>query len=100
MLARNVWRFEGPKISMPHAYRSGLRVRSTFAPRRVSERPSSPSETVNWGRRMDDDLLDALDWAISEGIVDPARIVIMGMRYGSYAVPSKESGHLLCTLPG
>jgi dipeptidyl aminopeptidase/acylaminoacyl peptidase len=39
-----------------------------------------------WGARMDDDLLDAVDWAVGEGIADPARIAIMGGSYGGYAV--------------
>lgn len=38
-----------------------------------------------WGRRMDDDLLDAVAWAVAEGIADPARIGIMGTSYGGYA---------------
>jgi dipeptidyl aminopeptidase/acylaminoacyl peptidase len=38
-----------------------------------------------WGAGMDDDLLDAVDWAISEGVADPARIAIMGGSYGGYA---------------
>lgn len=38
-----------------------------------------------WGRRMDDDLLDAVDWAIARGIADPKRIAIMGGSYGGYA---------------
>ncbi len=38
-----------------------------------------------WGAKMDDDLLDAVAWAISEGIADPARIAIMGGSYGGYA---------------
>ncbi|MFT4068048.1 S9 family peptidase [Paraburkholderia sp.] len=41
-----------------------------------------------WGRRMDDDLLDAIDWAIRAGVADPARIAIMGISYGGYAVLS------------
>ena len=39
-----------------------------------------------WGRRMDDDLLDAVAWATGEGIADPTRIAIMGGSYGGYAV--------------
>lgn len=39
-----------------------------------------------WGRRMDDDLLDAVSWAVAEGVADPARIAIMGGSYGGYAV--------------
>ncbi|MBG0812096.1 S9 family peptidase [Methylosinus sp. H3A] len=38
-----------------------------------------------WGRRMDDDLLDAVDWAIRQGIADMSRIAIMGGSYGGYA---------------
>lgn len=38
-----------------------------------------------WGRRMDDDLNDAVDWAIRQGIADMSRIAIMGVSYGGYA---------------
>ena len=38
-----------------------------------------------WGRRMDDDLLDAIAHAVAEGIADPSRIAIMGGSYGGYA---------------
>lgn len=41
-----------------------------------------------WGRAMDDDLLDAVAWAINEGIADPDRIAIIGTSYGGYAVLS------------
>jgi dipeptidyl aminopeptidase/acylaminoacyl peptidase len=39
-----------------------------------------------WGRRMDDDLLDAVAWAVDNGIADPSRVAIMGGSYGGYAV--------------
>ncbi len=39
-----------------------------------------------WGRHMDDDLLDAVAWAAARGIADPARVAIMGGSYGGYAV--------------
>ena len=38
-----------------------------------------------WGRRMDDDLLDAVAWAIDQGYADPKRVAIMGGSYGGYA---------------
>ncbi|MDF0546034.1 S9 family peptidase [Sphingobium sp. H39-3-25] len=41
-----------------------------------------------WGRRMDDDLEDAVAWAIDESIADPMRLAIMGTSYGGYAVLS------------
>lgn len=38
-----------------------------------------------WGGRMQDDLLDGVDWAIRNRVADPARIAIMGASYGGYA---------------
>ena len=37
------------------------------------------------GRGMQDDLDDAMDWAVAEGIADPARVCIVGGSYGGYA---------------
>lgn len=37
------------------------------------------------GRGMQDDLDDAMDWAVGEGIVDPARVCVVGGSYGGYA---------------
>lgn len=39
-----------------------------------------------WGRKMQDDLADAMDWAVAQGIADPAKCAIMGASYGGYAV--------------
>jgi acylaminoacyl-peptidase len=38
-----------------------------------------------WGGKMHDDLIDAVDWAVAEGIADRARIAIYGGSYGGYA---------------
>nr|BAL56207.1 aminopeptidase [uncultured Acetothermia bacterium]BAL59919.1 aminopeptidase [Candidatus Acetothermum autotrophicum] len=38
-----------------------------------------------WGGKMHDDLVDAVQWAIVEKIADPKRIAIMGGSYGGYA---------------
>ncbi|MCH7787309.1 MAG: S9 family peptidase [Chloroflexi bacterium] len=38
-----------------------------------------------WAGKMHDDLIDAVDWAVKEGIADPRRIAIMGGSYGGYA---------------
>ena len=40
---------------------------------------------LEWGGKMHDDLLDAVQWAITEGIADPNRVAIMGGSYGGYA---------------
>lgn len=37
------------------------------------------------GRRMQDDLDDAMDWAVKQGIADPARVCVVGSSYGGYA---------------
>lgn len=38
-----------------------------------------------WGGRMQDDLLDAVQWAVENGIAQPDRVAIMGNAYGGYA---------------
>ncbi len=38
-----------------------------------------------WGRAMQTDLLDALDWAVKEGVAEKGRACIMGGSYGGYA---------------
>ena len=37
------------------------------------------------GRDMQDDLDDAMDWAVAGGIADPARVCVVGGSYGGYA---------------
>jgi dipeptidyl aminopeptidase/acylaminoacyl peptidase len=38
-----------------------------------------------WGARMQEDLLDAVQWAVANGVADPERIAIVGAGYGAYA---------------
>jgi dipeptidyl aminopeptidase/acylaminoacyl peptidase len=38
-----------------------------------------------WAGKMQDDLIDAVDWAVAQGIADPARVAIMGTSYGGYS---------------
>jgi len=38
-----------------------------------------------WGLKMHDDLIDAVNWAIKQGYADPNRVAIMGGSYGGYA---------------
>ncbi|HLS90533.1 MAG TPA: S9 family peptidase [Limnochordia bacterium] len=38
-----------------------------------------------WGGKMHDDLIDAVQWAIAQGIADPDKICISGGSYGGYA---------------
>jgi len=38
-----------------------------------------------WGRKMHYDLVDAVNWAISQGIANPKKVAIYGASYGGYA---------------
>ena len=38
-----------------------------------------------WGRDMHNDLVDAVHWAIEQGIADPQKVAIYGGSYGGYA---------------
>jgi dipeptidyl aminopeptidase/acylaminoacyl peptidase len=40
---------------------------------------------LQWGRKMHDDLLDSVDWAIKQGITTKDKVAIMGGSYGGYA---------------
>lgn len=39
----------------------------------------------NWGTTMIDDMTDAVDWVIAQGIADPQRVCTYGASYGGYA---------------
>lgn len=41
---------------------------------------------LEWGAKMHDDLIDAVEWAVEQGVADRDRIAIMGGSYGGYAV--------------
>ena len=38
-----------------------------------------------WGADMQNDLTDAVRWAVAKGVADPKRVAIMGGSYGGYA---------------
>ena len=40
---------------------------------------------MEWAGNVHHDLLDGVNWAVAEGIADPARVAIMGGSYGGYA---------------
>jgi len=43
------------------------------------------SSWKQWGRAMQDDITDAVKWAVAQGVADPDRICIYGGSYGGYA---------------
>jgi len=40
---------------------------------------------MQWGRKMHDDLLDAVEWAVQAGVTTRDKVAIMGGSYGGYA---------------
>lgn len=38
-----------------------------------------------WGGKMQEDLLDAVQWAVEQGVAQPDRVAVMGGSYGGYA---------------
>ncbi len=38
-----------------------------------------------WGKKMQDDLTDAVNFAVKKGLIDPKRLCIVGSSYGGYA---------------
>lgn len=40
---------------------------------------------LEWGGKMNDDLIDAVNWTVQEGIADPDQVAIIGGSYGGYA---------------
>ncbi|HEV7227698.1 S9 family peptidase [Brevundimonas sp.] len=54
-----------------------------------------------WGRKMQTDLSDGVRWLAAEGIVDPARVCIVGASYGGYAAmagPTLDPGVYRCAV--
>jgi dipeptidyl aminopeptidase/acylaminoacyl peptidase len=54
-----------------------------------------------WGLKMQDDLLDAIDWTAQEGIADPKRVCIVGGSYGGYAAmrgAQRDGDHYRCAV--
>jgi dipeptidyl aminopeptidase/acylaminoacyl peptidase len=43
------------------------------------------ASNLEWGAKMHDDLIDAVEWAVEQGIAERERIAIMGGSYGGYA---------------
>jgi len=40
---------------------------------------------LEWGGKMNDDLIDGVNWTVQQGIADPDQVAIMGGSYGGYA---------------
>lgn len=55
----------------------------------------------NWGAAMIDDMTDAVEWTVKQGIADPKRICTYGASYGGYAALQsivREPARYRCTI--
>ena len=56
---------------------------------------------LEWGRKMHEDLIDAVDWAVANHIADPARVAMYGGSYGGYATlwgATNSPEHFACNV--
>ena len=54
-----------------------------------------------WGRKMQTDLSDGVRWLASQGMIDPAKVCIVGASYGGYAAmagPTLDPGVYRCAV--
>ena len=54
-----------------------------------------------WGLAMQDDLNDAVDWMVQQGMADPKRVCIVGGSYGGYAAmrgAQRDGGRFRCAI--
>lgn len=94
----------GPMVVIPHGGPYGIRDSWGFDPEvqflanrgytvlQVNYRGSGgygrsflEAGRLEWGKKMQDDLTDAVRWSIAQGIADPGRVAIYGASYGGYA---------------
>ncbi len=80
---RTVWRFD-PNAQWL-ANRGYLCVQVNFRGSTGYGKTFLNAGDREWGGKMQDDLLDAVDWAVGHGYADPGRVGIFGASYGGYA---------------
>ncbi|MEE4299046.1 MAG: alpha/beta fold hydrolase [Pseudomonadales bacterium] len=66
--------------------RSGYAVlQPNFRGSAYQGRSFSEAGQGEWGRKMQEDLVDGVRWASEQGLADPERVCIVGWSYGGYA---------------
>lgn len=79
----DAWRFDADAQLLAEAGYAVLQVNYRGSGNRG--RAFKVAGAREWGGKMQDDLTDAVRWAISEKIADPSRICVVGASYGAYA---------------
>jgi len=81
--ARDVWGFDAQAQWL--ANRGYLCVQVNFRGSTGYGKDFVNAGDREWGAKMHDDLLDAVDWVVTQSHADPARVAIYGGSYGGYA---------------
>jgi dipeptidyl aminopeptidase/acylaminoacyl peptidase len=81
--ARDVWGWN-PEVQML-ANRGYAVVQMNFRGSTGYGRSFWQASFKEWGRKMQDDITDGVEYLVREGIADPKRICIYGGSYGGYA---------------
>lgn len=80
--ARDSWGFD-PEVQF-FANRGFAVLQVNFRGSTGFGREHLRSSFRQWGKTMQDDVIDAVDWAIEQGYADKARVGIHGASYGGY----------------
>ena len=80
---RDTWGFDGEVQMLAQAGYAVLQV--NFRGSGGYGRAFTSAGARQWGRAMQDDITDATQWLVEQGIAAPDRICIYGASYGAYA---------------
>lgn len=80
--ARDVWRFN-PEVQFL-ANRGYAVFQMNFRGSTGYGRKFWESSFKQWGKAMQDDVTDGVQWLVKEGVADPRRVAIYGGSYGGY----------------
>jgi dipeptidyl aminopeptidase/acylaminoacyl peptidase len=81
--ARDVWGFN-PEIQFL-ANRGYAVLQINFRGSTGFGRAFWEASFKQWGKTMQDDITDGVDWLVTSGVADPERVAIYGASYGGYA---------------
>jgi dipeptidyl aminopeptidase/acylaminoacyl peptidase len=80
---RDVWRYD-PEVQFL-ANRGYAVLQMNFRGSTGYGRKFWEASFKQWGKKMQDDITDGVQWLVEEGVADPKRVAIYGGSYGGYA---------------
>jgi dipeptidyl aminopeptidase/acylaminoacyl peptidase len=80
---RDVWRYD-PEVQFL-ANRGYAVLQMNFRGSTGYGRKFWEASFKQWGKKMQDDITDGVQWLVKEGVADPKRVAIYGGSYGGYA---------------